>query len=231
MKRLLLLLAVLFVFAVPAQSQVVIGTCVVYTGTGSPEGVRTGKVCDLYLRSNGGASTTLYVKESGTNTTTGWIAIGGAGGAGAGWSLVTSATPSGTGGIMSFTSLGAYNEIMILYRAIRGAPDFGFVSRVRVSTDNGSSYLSSSGDYVSLSTQGVETNESAMNMHSSISSGVKTGWRVISNFNTTRPKNSWTPLDGGSYVIPTSSALNAVQIYTSTGLDWDTSGTIYIFGR
>lgn len=42
-------------------------------GSGSPEGVVTGSVGQLYLRTNGGASTTLYVKESGTGNT-GWVA-------------------------------------------------------------------------------------------------------------------------------------------------------------
>lgn len=42
-------------------------------GTGSPEGVITANVGSLYLRRDGGASTTLYVKESGTGNT-GWIA-------------------------------------------------------------------------------------------------------------------------------------------------------------
>ena len=40
---------------------------------GSPEGVVTAAVGSLYLRSNGGANTTLYVKESGTGNT-GWVA-------------------------------------------------------------------------------------------------------------------------------------------------------------
>ena len=43
-------------------------------GTGSPETVVTASVGALYLRLDGGAATTLYVKESGTNTNTGWIA-------------------------------------------------------------------------------------------------------------------------------------------------------------
>lgn len=42
-------------------------------GSGSPEGVITATVGKLYLRSDGGASTTLYVKQSGTGNT-GWIA-------------------------------------------------------------------------------------------------------------------------------------------------------------
>lgn len=43
------------------------------SGSGSPEGVLTAPVGSLYTRTDGGASTTLYVKESGTGNT-GWIA-------------------------------------------------------------------------------------------------------------------------------------------------------------
>lgn len=42
-------------------------------GTGSPESAVVGKVGDLYLRLDGGAGTTLYVKESGDSTNTGWV--------------------------------------------------------------------------------------------------------------------------------------------------------------
>jgi hypothetical protein len=44
-----------------------------HTGTGSPESVLTATVGHIYLRSDGGASTTLYVKESGSGNT-GWVA-------------------------------------------------------------------------------------------------------------------------------------------------------------
>lgn len=43
------------------------------TGSGTPEGAVTADVGSLYTRSNGGASTTLYIKESGTGNT-GWVA-------------------------------------------------------------------------------------------------------------------------------------------------------------
>lgn len=43
------------------------------TGNGSPETVVTALVGSLYLRLDGGANTTLYVKESGS-AATGWIA-------------------------------------------------------------------------------------------------------------------------------------------------------------
>lgn len=49
------------------------GGLTINTGSGSPESVVTAPVGSLYLRSDGGAGTTLYVKESGTGNT-GWIA-------------------------------------------------------------------------------------------------------------------------------------------------------------
>ena len=49
------------------------GTAIWTSGSGSPEGVLTAPVGSLYTRTDGGASTTLYVKESGAGNT-GWVA-------------------------------------------------------------------------------------------------------------------------------------------------------------
>lgn len=49
-------------------------TAGVYHGTGSPEGVQVAAVGSLFLRTNGGSGTTLYVKESGSGNT-GWTAM------------------------------------------------------------------------------------------------------------------------------------------------------------
>lgn len=49
------------------------GTLFIQSGTGSPEGVVSAIVGALFLRTNGGANTTLYVKESGVGNT-GWVA-------------------------------------------------------------------------------------------------------------------------------------------------------------
>lgn len=57
-----------------ASAVSVSGTAATWTsGTGSPESVKTAPVGSLYTRTDGGASTTLYVKESGAGNT-GWIA-------------------------------------------------------------------------------------------------------------------------------------------------------------
>ena len=42
------------------------------SGTGTPEGAVTADVGSIFLRTDGGAATTLYVKESGAGNT-GWI--------------------------------------------------------------------------------------------------------------------------------------------------------------
>ena len=44
-----------------------------YSGAGSPENVVIAPVGSLYSRTDGGAGTTLYVKESGASKT-GWVA-------------------------------------------------------------------------------------------------------------------------------------------------------------
>ena len=45
----------------------------IFSGTGSPEGAQIAGVGSLFIRTDGGASTSLYVKESGTSNT-GWAA-------------------------------------------------------------------------------------------------------------------------------------------------------------
>lgn len=49
------------------------GSAIWTSGTGSPETVLTAPVGSLYTRTDGGASTTLYVKETGSGNT-GWVA-------------------------------------------------------------------------------------------------------------------------------------------------------------
>lgn len=51
----------------------------VITGTGSPQNSVTAAIGSLYLRTDGGSATTLYIKESGSGNT-GWTASGSGGG-------------------------------------------------------------------------------------------------------------------------------------------------------
>ena len=42
-------------------------------GTGTPEAAVVGSMGDIFIRTNGGAGTTLYIKESGNATNPGWV--------------------------------------------------------------------------------------------------------------------------------------------------------------
>ena len=50
------------------------GPIQISSGYGSPEGIIMGNIGHLYLNLSGGATTTLYVKETGNATKTGWVA-------------------------------------------------------------------------------------------------------------------------------------------------------------
>lgn len=58
------------VFSLP-QNAISISGILVYEGSGAPETAVTAPVGSLYLRSDGGSGTSVYVKESGTGNT-GW---------------------------------------------------------------------------------------------------------------------------------------------------------------
>jgi hypothetical protein len=45
-----------------------------FIGTGSPNTVVTASPPAIYFNRSGGASTTIYLKESGSATNTGWVA-------------------------------------------------------------------------------------------------------------------------------------------------------------
>jgi len=56
------------------DSGIVTPDAAVLTGAGSPQGVVAAPVSTMYLRTDGGTNTTIYVKETGGNTNLGWVA-------------------------------------------------------------------------------------------------------------------------------------------------------------
>lgn len=73
--------------------------CHLYTGNTNPNTTVTGSPCDVFLNASGGSATSLYVKESGNNTNTGWIGYGvGAGG-----------SPGGSNGQIQYNNVGVFN--------------------------------------------------------------------------------------------------------------------------
>ena len=58
----------------PYGAIVSVGGALIQSGFGSPNSVLVGNPGDLYLNKSGGAGTSVYVKESGAGTNTGWVA-------------------------------------------------------------------------------------------------------------------------------------------------------------
>src|SRR5689334_19528208 len=77
-------------------------------------------------------------------------------GGGSAWALAASNTSISGVNHVDFTGLSAYSEIMVFIRQMTfGSSDQPII---RVSSDNGSTFYSGSGDYVTVDTNGVEGN-------------------------------------------------------------------------
>ena len=58
---------------IKTTGDMMLANTLVSTGTGTPEGVKTAPVGSIFLRTNGAAGTSMYIKESGSGNT-GWVA-------------------------------------------------------------------------------------------------------------------------------------------------------------
>jgi hypothetical protein len=59
---------------IPASMISGLSAAITASGNGSPNDVVIGSPGDIYTNRSGGANTTLWVKESGVDTNTGWVA-------------------------------------------------------------------------------------------------------------------------------------------------------------
>jgi hypothetical protein len=167
----------------------------------------------------------------GANLTMTGTSLAAAGGGGI-WTYITSWTYASDVTHVDFINLSAYNEILIMIRGMTS--NSGSSTRcLRVSVDNGANFLTTSGDYLSTTEAGGSVSATYMAFHLSPGTAAKSGWYVISLFNqATYPKiaNAGNfASDGGHFMIPTASALNAIQVISNAGNI--TGGDIYVYGR
>lgn len=151
----------------------------------------------------------------------------GATGAGGPWAFITSQAVAGAASY-AFTGLAAYSEILVLIDSVTRSS--AVITALQVSTDNGATYLTTSGDYVAVDTAGVETNATSAAFHSTGATAARSGRLQIQAFsNASAPKPAFSSSTFPLYIIPTTTALNAVRVTVSAGtLD---AGTIYVYGR
>lgn len=151
----------------------------------------------------------------------------GAAGTSAVWALLATQAVAGAASY-PFTGLAGYTEIMVVADSVTRSASV--ITALRVSTDNGATYLTSSGDYIAVDTNGVETNATSAAFHSTSTTSARSGQIIIRAFsNASGPKPTSSSSSFPFYIIPTTTALNAVQVMVSSGtLD---AGTIYVYGR
>jgi hypothetical protein len=145
------------------------------------------------------------------------------------WSLVTSFALSGAASY-NVTGLASYTDIRVLVLDVT----FGSSSQtqIQVSTDNGSTFLTASGDYRNIAGNGALANDTRLLPYSGSHTAARGGECAISGWNLTAPKVSRAVFFSVDSVylriIPVASALNALQI--SASVDF-TGGTAYVYGR
>lgn len=149
------------------------------------------------------------------------------------WALVASFT-STSGATHDFTGLSAYNEIMVTFEGVATAGSS--LLQILVSTDNGGTFKTASGDYLNMTDTMIPTNATSISCHNTSTANARTGAFIISLFNKTQYKPfypvghlSATNLPG---MITVASALNAIRVQPNTAAATTFSaGTIRVWGR
>lgn len=112
------------------------------------------------------------VKVDGTTITETGGVISAAGGSGVGWTTIASGTISTPRPFVDFLNLGAYNEFLFIGQAITAASSN--VRTLHVSTTNGASWYTTSGQYLAVAAGGTTTNVGSIGYSTSASTAART---------------------------------------------------------
>jgi hypothetical protein len=148
--------------------------------------------------------------------------------ASAAWSLIEARAASGTE--EDFINLSAYSELLIMCHQVTGT--LACIRQVLVSTDNGGTFLNTSGNYVDIDGNGVETNGTVLSLHNTSNASARSCWGILSGFNLGTSLKFWQagfPTTNLVSYVNTLTALNAIRVRPHTGSF--NGGTIYILGR
>ncbi len=172
---------------------------------------------------NFSTGTSSFSTAGGINLANGCYAVQGTCLSG-GWSLAS--TSVNASGLVTFKDLGSYNTILVVLNDVGSGDN---VRSLQVSSDNGSTFYSSSGDYTGGSTGQTAQTAALFGQSGILTSGVSLYMR-IELFNTSGPFKPVNVSSAGgsnmSGIIHRSEVLNAVQVGSSAV----TGGTIYVYG-
>lgn len=148
------------------------------------------------------------------------------------WELIATQALSGAAQY-DFNNLSQYTDLRIFFLNVT----FGSSSQtqVRVSIDNGATFLAASGDYVGVAGIGSTTNFTELIPYSGAATVARSGEVFIQGTNLVNcPKISRTVIFSSDSVyeryMPTNGAINGIRINNSAAVNF-TGGTAYIMGR
>jgi len=149
--------------------------------------------------------------------------------ANADWQLLNTTTITVAGVNFDVPGLAGYNEILVIIdgitRSITG------ITTLRLSIDNGATFLATAADYIDVSTAGVEAGIDRIPFHTTNSTLARSGRVLIRLFDTTSPVKMAESWDGNNYFLPSASAFNAIRVYSGSAGGNLTGGVIYVYGR
>lgn len=162
------------------------------------------------------------------------VAIPGA--SGTGWALAgTGQTATGVYDFavdgakanIDFVGLASFNELLIFVDGLAWGTSGS--RQVRVSTDNGSTFYSSSGDYVQYDSSGVSSNQTVLAAHGTATTAARSMTTHL--INTKGALKSALSHGSGNIVFKASASdINAVRV-TSSGGGNSSAGVVRILGR
>lgn len=171
-----------------------------------------------------------FLKTNGAGADPSWASAGGGGGGG--WTLVASQAMSGNTSF-DFTGLSAYSDLRVTFEGV--GYNNSAQPTIRVSTDNGSTFLSSSGDYNAVNGDGTLTADVYIRAMVTNRFGSVYAEALIEGFNMANA--AWarcTPslsVEGGALqYLPGTTARNAIRVMNSSVGAYN-AGTVTVYGR
>lgn len=207
--------------------------------TGDPEDCTLSEVLDfigsaaqgdmLYRGASGWARLAAgasghFLQTQGAGANPQWAS---AAGAGAPWSLAGSWTYSTNVASVDLTGLAGANEILVVARLITLSSS-GFRS-VWLSVDNGSSFYTASGDYVTAASDGTETNTTSAGSHGTAATAARTTIVHIQNAGLGGAIKRCLSNGFDRLFVASTSPVNAVRVGATAGNM--TAGSAYVFTR